>query len=75
MNILMMSKIFAKSGVGSHMRDLSGQLTKMGHTVHIMSSTNDWGDFCERSGINFFRVDFNLLPLPMIKNLIYIYIL
>lgn len=74
MNILMMSKIFAKSGVGVHIKDLSKQLISMGHNVHLMSGTNDWGTFCLETGIAFHTVDFSLSPVKMIRSLKYIYI-
>ena len=72
-NILMMSKLFAQSGVGTHIRDLSRQMVEMGHTVHLMSATNDWGDFCNDNGIKFQKIDFSLHPVRLLKNIIYIY--
>lgn len=73
MNILMMSRIFAQSGVGSHIKDLSKQLVDMGHTVHLISSTNDWGNFCEQNGISFNKAGFSTRPVRMIKSLKFIY--
>lgn len=67
MNIVMMSRLFTQSGVGSHIKDLSKQLRAFGHNVYIVSSQNDHEEFCEREEIDFFSVNFSLSPLKMIK--------
>ena len=41
MNILLFSRIVAKSGVGNHMKQLSEELVRQGHNVVVVSSTND----------------------------------
>lgn len=41
MNIMLFSRIIAKSGVGNHMKLLSEELTRQGHKVVVVSSTND----------------------------------
>ena len=67
-----MSKIFALSGVGSHIMDLSEELIAKGNHVWIMSSTNDHEDFCRETGIEFTFCDFSVQPLRMIKNIKFI---
>lgn len=57
MNVLIMSKIFAKSGVGSHIMDLSEILMERGNTVSIMSGTNNHENFCKEKNIPFVHVD------------------
>ncbi|MCB7320093.1 glycosyltransferase [Lacrimispora sp. 210928-DFI.3.58] len=69
MNILIMSKIFANSGVGSHIMDLSENLVERGHTVYLMSGTNDHEEFCCEKKINFTYIDFSMTPLNIIKNI------
>ncbi len=69
----MMSKIFANSGVGSHIMDLSKGLIAQGHTVSIMSSTNDHPDFCQKEGVDFCKVDFSMNPVKFIKNYTHIF--
>lgn len=41
MNILLFSRIVAKSGVGNHMKELSEELVRQGHNVLIVSGTNE----------------------------------
>lgn len=41
MNILLMAKIIAKTGVGNHVKQLSEELSKQGHLVWVVSSTNE----------------------------------
>lgn len=43
MNIMIFSKIVAKSGVGNHIRMLSAELVKQGHKVVVVSTTNNLG--------------------------------
>ena len=69
MNIVMMSRLFTQSGVGSHIKDLSKQLCAFGHNVYIVSSKNDHEAFCSSEQIEFFAQDFSLSPLKMIKGI------
>lgn len=41
MNIMLFSRIIAKSGVGNHIKLLSEELTRQGHKVVVVSSTNE----------------------------------
>lgn len=41
MNIMLFSKIIARSGVGNHIRLLSSELARQGHNVVVVSATND----------------------------------
>lgn len=68
MNVLIMSKIFAKSGVGSHIMDLSEMLMERGNTVSIMSGTNDHEGFCKEKNIPFVHVEFSMNPKRFLKN-------
>ena len=43
MRILLISRIIARTGVGIHLKQLSEELAKEGHTVVVASSTNDLG--------------------------------
>lgn len=43
MNIMIFSKIIAKSGVGNHIRMFSEELVKRGHKVVVVSATNNLG--------------------------------
>lgn len=43
MNIILFSKIAAKSGVGNHLRMLSSEMIRQGHNVVVVSATNDLG--------------------------------
>ncbi len=41
MNVMLFSRIVAKSGVGNHMKELSAELANKGHNVVIVSTTNE----------------------------------
>lgn len=41
MRILIMSRIIARTGVGNHISQLYNELKKQGHTVFVVSSSND----------------------------------
>ena len=41
MNILLMARIIAKTGVGNHVKQLSEELANQGHKVWVVSSTNE----------------------------------
>lgn len=69
MNILMMSKILYRSGVGSHIIDLCTELKKRGHNVWIVSRNNEYVDSCERMNIPFIEVSFSMNPKEMKKEL------
>lgn len=41
MRVLLMSRIIGKTGVGNHMKQLAGELVRQGHSVWVVSSTDD----------------------------------
>lgn len=41
MNILLMARIIAKTGVGNHVKQLSEELANQGHNVCVIASTNE----------------------------------
>lgn len=41
MNVMLFSRIVAKSGVGNHIKELSEELVRQGHNVVIVSGTNE----------------------------------
>ena len=41
MNILLFSRIIAKTGVGNHINELAHELVNQGHNVVVVSGTND----------------------------------
>ncbi|MCC8150583.1 MAG: glycosyltransferase family 4 protein [Lachnospiraceae bacterium] len=43
MNVLLFSRICAKTGVGGHMRQLAEELVRQGQSVWILSSNNEQG--------------------------------
>lgn len=43
MNILLMARIIAKTGVGNHVKQLSEELARQGHRVWVVASTNEMG--------------------------------
>lgn len=43
MNILLFSRIIAKTGVGNHMNELAHELDRQGHNVIVVSGTNELG--------------------------------
>lgn len=43
MNVLLMARIIAKTGVGNHVKQLSEELANQGHRVWVVASTNDMG--------------------------------
>ena len=49
MNILLMARIIAKTGVGNHVKQLSEELVNQGHKVCIVASTNEM-DIGKRGG-------------------------
>ena len=59
MNILLFSRIVAKSGVGNHMKELSEELVRQGHNVLIVSGTNE----LELGGYNV-----KFIKLPTLSN-------
>lgn len=72
MRILLLSKILIKTGVGRHIQQLYGELTKQGHLVWVMSSNNLLG--VAEDERNYRQV--NLLsssPLTIVKSLLYIH--
>jgi glycosyltransferase involved in cell wall biosynthesis len=57
MNILLFSRICAKTGVGNHIKQLSTELVEQGHHVVVVSGTNE----IEIGG------DFYLIPTPSVN--------
>ena len=43
MNILLMSRIIARTGVGNHILHLYNELIRQGHSVWVVASSNDMG--------------------------------
>ena len=41
MNVLLMARIIAKTGVGNHVKQLSEELANQGHSVWVVASTNE----------------------------------
>lgn len=72
MNILIMSKLFVKSGVGFHIKDLTSELVKKGNRVYIISVNNEHTEFCKENDIEFYKVNFTVSPIMFIKNLLYL---
>lgn len=68
MNILLFSRIIAKSGVGNHIRQLSLELVRQGHKVIVVSSTNDLGIGEGTSLVEFEKINVTSLnPIKIIK--------
>lgn len=40
MNILLMSRMVTRSGVGNHIKQLANELKSMGHNVYIITGSN-----------------------------------
>ena len=59
MNIMLFSRICAKTGVGNHMNQLANELVAQGHSVWVLSSTNEQGiedsPFCNQESAGFFE--------------------
>lgn len=43
MNILLMSRIIARTGVGNHIHQLYNELVRQGHSVWVVASSNEMG--------------------------------
>ena len=70
MNILLFSRIVAKSGVGNHMKQLSEELVRKGHNVCVMSSTNELGIGEGNSQVEFvYLTPISLNPVAIIKGI------
>ncbi len=68
MNILLFSRIVAKSGVGNHMKQLSEELVRQGHYVIVVSSTNDLQIGRGTSQVDFVELDVTSLnPIVILK--------
>ncbi len=69
MNILLFSRIVAKSGVGNHMKQLSEELVRQGHKVTVISSTNDLGIGGDDTGVRFVKMPVSRDPVTIIRGI------
>lgn len=71
MNILLFSKIIAHTGVGNHIKELSAELTRQGHRVIVVSSTNEMEvGKNDTENVKFYRVPVTTKnPIQALKNL------
>lgn len=73
MNILLMSRIIARTGVGNHIHQLYNELVRQGHSVWVVASSNEMGiQTPKRGGYNFVNLNTHN-PLEVVKNLIAIH--
>ncbi len=69
MNIMLFSRICAKTGVGNHMKQLANELVRQGHSVWVLSSTNEQ-EIVESEKLKFITMPFATKnPLTCFKNL------
>lgn len=70
MNILLFSRIIAKSGVGNHMKQLAATLAGEGHQVVVVSSTNEL-NIDENCNVKFIKMKYvtSLQPLNILKGI------
>lgn len=69
MNVMLFSRIVAKSGIGNHIRELSAELANEGHNVVIVSTTNEQKIESVRN-IQFVLLDnLSLKPTSIPKNI------
>lgn len=57
MNVMLFSRIVARSGVGYYLKQLSEELVRQGHNVIVVSSTNDLDIGGETSKVKFVTLD------------------
>lgn len=57
MNILLMARIIAKTGVGNHVKQLSEELVNQGHKVWVIASTNDMEIGSRPGGVIFKQIE------------------
>lgn len=71
MNIMLFSKIIARSGVGNHIRMLSLELARQGHNVVVVSATNDLNIGSNAGGgVEFVKINrLSLSPITIIKSI------
>lgn len=72
MNIMLFSRICARTGVGNHMKELAEELSRQEHNVVVVSGTNDININSDipGGGIQFIEIHQpNLNPLTLIKDL------
>ena len=73
MNILLMSRIIARTGVGNHIYQLYNELVRQGHSVWVAASSNEMGiQTPKRGGHNFVNLN-TCNSLEVVKNLIAIH--
>ncbi len=69
MNIVLFSRICAKTGVGGHMKQLANELVAQGHSVWVISSNNEQG-IVETEKLKFISMPFTTRnPIICLKNL------
>ena len=70
MNVMLFSRIVAKSGVGNHMKQLSEELVKQGHAVTVVSSINELDIGGGTSSVDFICLPpISLNPIAMVKGI------
>lgn len=74
MNILLMSRIIARTGVGNHIYQLYNELVRQDHSVWVVASTNELGiqTSKRRGGYKYINLNTHN-PLEVVKNLIAIH--
>lgn len=69
MKILIMSRIIGRTGVGNHIKQLSEELVRQGHSVWVVSSTNDMA-IGTSGGVLFKQVELRSKnPITILKSL------
>lgn len=71
MNIMLFSRIVAKSGVGNHMKQLSEELDRQGHKVVVVSSTNEQKIGSGGGGVTFIELSpITLNPIDVVRGIV-----
>ena len=73
MNILLMSRIIARTGVGNHIHQLYNELVRQGHSVWVVASSNEMGIQTSNRGGYYYTNLNSRNPLEVVKNLIAIH--
>lgn len=70
MNILLMARIIEKTGVGNHIKQLSEELSRQGHNVWVVASTNKMEIGGQMYGGTFTRIELRSKnPFSILKSL------
>ncbi len=73
MRVLLFSRICARTGVGNHMRQLADELVLQGHSVWVVSGTNEQ-EIEDKDGLAFIKLPFTTKnPQTVIQNLKYLH--